>query len=267
MASTGPRSPEGKRRVSQNARKHGFRSQNIILTPHQRAEIEANVQSFAADFPHLNQQHAAVFLQLGTAWWYLQHFDKLEDECYKITDIEDVVCHLFTLTRYRARHERLFHQAMATLQTLLANCTIKPNPPVKPEELTQNPFYPIHPIHPSQESFFSGATNPQRSAHGAPTPQINSAICTIKPNPPVKPEKLTQNPFYPIHPSQDSFSFGAANPPAQPAQICTIKPTELPETILRTNVYLKRMHTEKQTAQSRRRQIRTEHSQNRTPLT
>lgn len=118
MASTGPRSPEGKQRVSQNARKHGFRSQHATLPPQHLAEIDACIQFFTADFPNLPQQHSALFIQMGTAWWHLQQFNKLEDECYKTTDYEDAVCRLFTLTRYRARHERLFHQAMSALQAL-----------------------------------------------------------------------------------------------------------------------------------------------------
>ena len=129
MASTGPRSPEGKQKVSQNARKQGFRSQHVTLTAQQLAGIDACIQFFTADFPHLHQQHLALFIQLGTAWWNLQQFDKLENECYKTTDYEYAVGRLFTLTRYRAHHERLFHQAMGILLTLLAKCTIKANPP------------------------------------------------------------------------------------------------------------------------------------------
>lgn len=129
MASTGPRSPEGKQRVSQNARKQGFRSQHVTLTAQQLAGIDACIQFFTADFPHLHQQHLALFIQLGTAWWNLQQFDKLENECYKTTDYEYAVGRLFTLTRYRAHQERLFNQAMGILLTLLAKCTIKANPP------------------------------------------------------------------------------------------------------------------------------------------
>ncbi len=132
MASTGPKSTEGKRSVSQNARKHGFRCKQVILTRQQQTEIQTCIEFFTTGFPKLLQQHEAIFTQLGTAWWYTKQLDKLEDECFKITDYEAAVSRLYTLTRYRARHERLFHQAMDTLIKLIANCTIKPNPPRKP---------------------------------------------------------------------------------------------------------------------------------------
>ncbi|MEP6540555.1 MAG: hypothetical protein ABJF23_34850, partial [Bryobacteraceae bacterium] len=72
------------------------------------------------------QQHPALFLQLGTAFWYLQVFNKLEDPCYVTTDYEAAARRLGTLTRYRAHYERLFYQAMCLLDLLIANCTNKP---------------------------------------------------------------------------------------------------------------------------------------------
>ncbi|MEO8127487.1 MAG: hypothetical protein ABJF23_26365 [Bryobacteraceae bacterium] len=124
-ASTGPKTPEGKRRVSQNARKDGFRAHTTILTPAQQSEIETHTQFFAADFPHLHQQHPALFVQLGVTWWYLQQFNKLEDPCYVTTDYEAAIRRLTTLTRYRAHYERLFYQALCALQLLIENYTNK----------------------------------------------------------------------------------------------------------------------------------------------
>jgi len=174
-ASTGPKSPEGKQRVSQNARKHGFRSESVILTPTQRAEIETHTQFFAADFPHLNRQHPALFLQLGTAWWYLQQFNKLEDPCYATTDYEAATRRLGTLTRYRAHYERLFYQAMSLLQVLIANCTSKPKE--LPETILRIHRRTNENAQGKANRIQSQSSNPYRAVPKPDTPSLMRHLC------------------------------------------------------------------------------------------
>lgn len=165
-ASTGPKSTAGKRRVSQNARTHGLRAQAEILTPADHHEIAKITNEFAKDF------ETAHITQLAKAYWNLKRFDALEDEVFRTeTNPEEITCRLYNLSRYRARHERLFHQALAQCiaaqshkqsQSHQQNAHSPWCPPSRQEKnsLTcQNTSYPIHPIYPSQ-MFFLRATQP-----------------------------------------------------------------------------------------------------------
>ena len=135
----GPTTAEGKRKVSQNARKHGFRAKIQILSPTQEAEIAETIQFFARDFPPQSASDRAVLVQLGKAFWTLKQFDNLEAQQYLNPDYEEAVRRLNTLTRYRAHHERLFHKAMKVLiQSRF--CTNKLRPP-----LSNNGSSNIHP--------------------------------------------------------------------------------------------------------------------------
>ena len=114
---SGPNTVEGKRKVSQNARKHGFRAKVHILSPIQETEIAETIQFFARDFPPQSAVDDAVLSQLGKAFWTLQQFDNLEAQQYISLNYEEAVRRLSTLTRYRAHYERLFHKAMKALHS------------------------------------------------------------------------------------------------------------------------------------------------------
>jgi hypothetical protein len=126
---SGPITAEGKRKVSQNARKHGFRAKVQILSPPQQAEIAETIQFFARDFPPQSTADLAILAQLGKAFWTLKQFDNLEAQQYLNPGYEDAVRRLSTLTRYRAHHERLFHNAMKALyQRFCTNKLSRPKP-------------------------------------------------------------------------------------------------------------------------------------------
>ena len=128
---SGPTTVEGKRKVSQNARKHGFRAQVQSLSPIQEAEIAETIQFFARDFPPQSAADDAVLSQLGKAFWTLKQFDNLEAQQYINPNYEEAVRRLSTLTRYRAHYERLFHKAMealhGTIKLRLKRAATRPN--------------------------------------------------------------------------------------------------------------------------------------------
>ena len=160
-ASTGPKSAAGKQRVSQNARTHGLRAHSEILTPADQHEIAKITNEFAKDF------ESAQVAQLAKAYWNLKRFDALEDEVFDGTETnpEEITCRLYNLSRYRARHQRLFHQSLAQCiaaqshkqsQSPNQNAHSPDCPPSRKEEnsLTcQDTSHPIHPIYPSQVCF------------------------------------------------------------------------------------------------------------------
>src|SRR6185295_844374 len=124
----GPFTPEGKRKVSQNARKHGYRATVPIVTAAQHSEIAEIVEALTKENPPRDARDQAVLTQMATAFWNLKQFDKLEDLEYVNPDFEQAACRLFTLTRYRAHHERLFHQAVTSLHRTLTRDLHKQTP-------------------------------------------------------------------------------------------------------------------------------------------
>src|SRR4051812_26354904 len=100
----GPLTPEGKRKVSQNARKHGYRAAVSILTEAQQAEISEIAEALAIDHSPYDAQDKAVLVDMATAFWRLKQFDQLEDLEYVNPDFEQAACRLYTLTRYRAHY-------------------------------------------------------------------------------------------------------------------------------------------------------------------
>src|SRR5438067_2127073 len=87
--STGPRTPEGKRRVSQNAREHGYRAGGVAIIPHkQTQELEKIASIFAQTYTPQDAVGHALLQSLSTAWWTLVQFEKLFEPLYATTDYE-----------------------------------------------------------------------------------------------------------------------------------------------------------------------------------
>ncbi|MBI4908457.1 MAG: hypothetical protein HY820_32850 [Acidobacteria bacterium] len=70
--SNGPVSEEGRRRSSQNARKHGFFSSFASLPEHARAEIEAMIQSYTEEYQPQTPTEIHYVRELADAEWRLQ---------------------------------------------------------------------------------------------------------------------------------------------------------------------------------------------------
>ncbi len=143
QASTGPRTSQGKRKVSQNARKHGYRAARQLITAAQQREIEEITAVFSRSNPPQDPVQQALLRQMGAAWWNILEFDKLTHPLYVSTDYEYAIARLFTLGRYSAHYENLFYKALKSL----TSSEKAPNKD-QPEIAQTNPIPRVHRIMP-----------------------------------------------------------------------------------------------------------------------
>src|SRR5260370_32936272 len=59
--STGPRTPEGRARSSQNARTHGLTARAVIVEPHEREEFEQFLNRYQTDVEPQDAVQLSVF--------------------------------------------------------------------------------------------------------------------------------------------------------------------------------------------------------------
>ena len=104
--STGPRTPEGKRKKSQNTRTHGYRAALKIITPDQQREIENIIANFAQSNPTEDLARQLLPTQMGTAWWNIIEFDKQTQHLYFTKDYEYAIRRTFPQQPYRIHHEK-----------------------------------------------------------------------------------------------------------------------------------------------------------------
>ena len=118
---TGPRTPEGKARSSQNARKHGFSAVTLHVLPSEQAEFDNYETELLNEIkPHSGLQ-ADLFRQLVHAGWSLIRLERYELEI--IADgnpfkSPDAQAQLSRLERYRASHRRAYSRALAEIRKL-----------------------------------------------------------------------------------------------------------------------------------------------------
>jgi hypothetical protein len=125
LLSTGPRTDEGKARSSQNARKHGLTSAEIILAFEDREEFEELQAQLEADVCPKGALQQTLFDQLVASAWNLRRVRRME---YALTDsaarymdlIENVelTVRLDRLARHQTRIERSFQRALHELKAL-----------------------------------------------------------------------------------------------------------------------------------------------------
>jgi len=124
--STGPRTPEGKRKVSQNARTHGYRAAVHVISEQQQLEIEGYAAVFSQSYPPQDAAQATLLRRMATAWWNILEFDKQTRHLYISTDWEYVASRLFTLEPYLTHFENIFCKALIALETAQTKPTVSP---------------------------------------------------------------------------------------------------------------------------------------------
>jgi hypothetical protein len=125
LLSTGPRTDEGKARSSQNARKHGLTSAEIVLAFEDREEFEELQSQLNADIRPQGALQEILFDDIVAAAWNLRRIRRME---YALTDsaahymdlVEDVelTTRLDRLARHQTRIERSFQRALRELKAL-----------------------------------------------------------------------------------------------------------------------------------------------------
>jgi len=131
--STGPRTPEGKQRSSQNARTHGCTSRTLILPGERQEDYDLLVADWLHDYaPQVATAYELVVQTAQAHWFYLRvlhQCDRAEAEWAQQNPLEWDEEEWKTrerLGRYRTTAERSFHRALTAIEarrkSRLAEC-------------------------------------------------------------------------------------------------------------------------------------------------
>ena len=127
--STGPKTPEGKARVSQNALRHGLTSTRLVIRDDEREEFTQFRDSLVAELDPQGAVETLTFEELLHAAWNLHRFRRIEAETSlgTIDDFTDpqTTAVLDRLSRYQARSQRAYYRALAELRTLQTNRALR----------------------------------------------------------------------------------------------------------------------------------------------
>jgi hypothetical protein len=127
--STGPRTPEGKARVSQNAVSHGLTATRLVVRAEDAEELAALQASLAAELDPHGPAETIVFEELLHAAWNLRRFRRIEVEL-STGEVADFghspnAVALDRLTRYQTRAQRAYYKAVAELRILQTNRALR----------------------------------------------------------------------------------------------------------------------------------------------
>jgi hypothetical protein len=129
LHSTGPATPEGKARVSQNALKHGLTSKHLVIRPDEEEEFAALRDALEAELAPQGALETITFREILHAAWNLHRFRRIEAEVSR-GDIEDFLRReettiLDRLARYQARAQRAWYRAVQELRALQTNRALR----------------------------------------------------------------------------------------------------------------------------------------------
>ena len=142
LHSTGPVTPEGKSRVSQNALKHGLTSIHLVVRADERDEFDALSAGLREELAPAGAVETLTFNELLHAAWNLHRFRRIEAELASggpddLIDSE-IAAVLDRLARYQARAQRAYYRALQELRTLQTNRALRAFK-VEPEDLPEVP--------------------------------------------------------------------------------------------------------------------------------
>jgi len=122
--STGPRTPEGQARSSQNARTHGLTAHDLVVAPNERQEFEELLHDYQTDVKPKGAIQLTLFDELVAAAWNLRRIRRMETALCSGTSLEDMLKDdelqnkLDRLARHKVRIERTFHRSLKELKAL-----------------------------------------------------------------------------------------------------------------------------------------------------
>ena len=127
--STGPRTTEGKTRVSQNALRHGLTAKHLVIRDDEREEFSALQDALLAELDPQGAVEILTFRELLHAAWNLERFRRIEAESSSgsaadFTDPQTIAI-LDRLTRYQARSQRAYYKAVDQLRILQTNRALR----------------------------------------------------------------------------------------------------------------------------------------------
>jgi hypothetical protein len=117
--STGPRTPEGKSRSSQNASKHGLTAREVVIAPGEQEQFDNLLADLEADVKPQGAIQQIFFNELAADAWNLRRVRLLEADPRNQDPAE-----LDRLARHHTRIERSFHRCLKELKALQTNAVI-----------------------------------------------------------------------------------------------------------------------------------------------
>jgi hypothetical protein len=135
--STGPRTPEGQARSSQNARTHGLTARDLVIAPDEHEEFEELRNDYQASVKPQDATQQSLFELLVGAAWNLRRIRRMEvracsDATRTAAQLEK---DLDRLVRYKTCIERTFHRSLKELKALQTNTVIQA---MLPQTLREN---------------------------------------------------------------------------------------------------------------------------------
>ena len=122
--STGPRSPEGKHRSSQNAVAHGLTSRTAVLPSEDPAAYQLHCQQFRDEYQPKTPTETHLVQELADTAWRQNRIPLLEARLISGQDrlsITDAHRALATLGMHSQRLSRQFHKSLDQLRALQAD--------------------------------------------------------------------------------------------------------------------------------------------------
>jgi hypothetical protein len=125
--STGPRTPEGKARSSQNASKHLLSSRELVIEENERETFDQFVADYQLDLQPEGALEIGIFNQIVHAAWNLRRVRTLEAALFTGTvdplaaDDDRVQARLDRFARYAKRFENSFYRSIRELRALQTN--------------------------------------------------------------------------------------------------------------------------------------------------
>jgi hypothetical protein len=127
--STGPRTDEGKARVSQNALRHGLTARHLVIRDDEHEEFADLLNSLSSELDPQGAVETVAFHELLHAAWSLHRFRRIEAEASRgsVEDFTDpaTTTVLDRLTRYQSRAQRAWQRALHELRVLQTNRALR----------------------------------------------------------------------------------------------------------------------------------------------
>ncbi|HEV8041490.1 MAG TPA: hypothetical protein VGP62_21625, partial [Bryobacteraceae bacterium] len=129
--STGPRTEEGKRQSSQNARTHGLTAQHAVIPEEDRVAFQQLREQLQAETKPQGALQQIIFEELVHSAWNLGRVRAMEAELHTsapgalLTDDDDgSTAKLDRLARHHTRIERAFFRSLRELKALQTDAAL-----------------------------------------------------------------------------------------------------------------------------------------------
>lgn len=129
LLSTGPKTEEGKARVSQNARKHGLTARDLVVPVDQREEFDQLLAEHTQELKPVGIVEQTIFNQLVRAAWDLRRIGQMQAAQSQegkdpLTD-EAKRAEVDRLERYHQRAERSYYRALREFRATQTNRALR----------------------------------------------------------------------------------------------------------------------------------------------